>query len=108
MNGVFQPVNVDEPTVAQTIEILRGIVEYYQQHHKVYIPDDILIACANLSERYITDRFLPDKAIDLLDESAACASIKSTVLTEVEKLNRQLKELNDQEQETDDCQRDGL
>ena len=95
----FQPVNVDEPTVAQTIEILRGIVEYYQQHHKVYIPDDILIACANLSERYITDRFLPDKAIDLLDESAACASIKSTVLTEVEKLNRQLKELNDQEQE---------
>ena len=65
----------------------------------MYIPDDILIACANLSERYITDRFLPDKAIDLLDESAACASIKSTVLTEVEKLNRQLKELNDQEQE---------
>ena len=95
----FQPVSVDEPTIAQTIEILRGIVEYYQQHHKVYIPDDILIACANLSERYITDRFLPDKAIDLLDESAACASIKSTVLTEVEKLNRQLKELTDQEQE---------
>ena len=95
----FQPVNVDEPTVAQTVEILRGIVGYYQEHHKVYIPDDILIACANLSERYITDRFLPDKAIDLLDESAACASIKSTVLTEVEKLNRRLKELNDQEAE---------
>ena len=65
----------------------------------MYIPADILIACANLSERYITDRFLPDKAIDLLEESAACASIKSTVLTEGEKLNRQLKELNDQEQE---------
>ena len=95
----FQPVNVDEPTVAQTVEILRGIVGYYQEHHKVYIPDDILIACANLSERYITDRFLPDKAIDLLDESAACASIKSAVLTEVEKLNRRLKELNDQEAE---------
>lgn len=95
----FQPVNVDEPTIAQTIDILRGIAPYYQEHHKVYIPDEILIACANLSERYITDRFLPDKAIDLLDESAACASIKSAVLTDVEKLNRQLKEYLEQEQE---------
>ncbi len=95
----FQPVSVDEPTIAQTIDILRGIAPYYQEHHKVYIPDEILITCANLSERYITDRFLPDKAIDLLDESAACASIKSTVLTEVEKLNRQLKDYLEQEQE---------
>ena len=95
----FQPVTVDEPTVGETVEILRGLVGYYEQHHKVHIPDNILVACANLSERYITDRYLPDKAIDLLDESAACASIKSTVLTEVEKLNRHLKELNDQEQE---------
>ena len=95
----FQPVTVDEPTIGETVEILRGLVGYYEQHHKVHIPDSILVACANLSERYITDRYLPDKAIDLLDESAACASIKSTVLTEVEKLNRHLKELNDQEQE---------
>lgn len=95
----FQPVTVDEPTVGETVEILRGLVGYYEQHHKVHIPDNILVACANLSERYITDRYLPDKAIDLLDESAACASIKSTVLTEVDKLNRHLKELNDQEQE---------
>ncbi|MCI8600022.1 MAG: ATP-dependent Clp protease ATP-binding subunit [Oscillospiraceae bacterium] len=98
----FQPVKVDEPTIAQTIDILKGIREYYQNHHKVMIPDDIVVACANLSERYITDRFLPDKAIDLLDESAACASIKSTVLTDVEKLNRRLKELTAREQELSD------
>ncbi len=100
----FQPVKVDEPTLAQTIEILKGIREYYQNHHKVFIPDQILTACANLSERYITDRFLPDKAIDLLDESAASASIRSTVLTEVEKLNRKLKELTDEEQELSSAQ----
>ena len=63
------------------------------------VPDEILEACAQLSERYITDRFLPDKAIDLLDESAACASIKSTILTDYEKLNKQLKELYDRQQE---------
>ena len=94
----FQPVKVDEPTIAQTIEVLKGIREYYQNHHKVLIPDEILELCAHLSERYITDRFLPDKAIDLLDESAACASIKSTVLTDYEKLNKQLKELYDRQQ----------
>ena len=93
----FQPVKIEEPTIAQTIEVLRGIREYYQNHHKVIIPDEIINACANLSERYITDRFLPDKAIDLLDESAACASIKSTVLTDCEKLNKRLKELYDRE-----------
>ncbi len=93
----FQPVKVEEPTIAQTVEVLKGIREYYQNHHKVIIPDEIINACANLSERYITDRFLPDKAIDLLDESAACASIKSTVLTDCEKLNKRLKELYDQE-----------
>ena len=95
----FQPVKVEEPTIAQTIEVLKGIREYYQNHHKVLIPDEILEACAQLSERYITDRFLPDKAIDLLDESAACASIKSTILTDYEKLNKQLKELYDRQQE---------
>ncbi|MDD6034077.1 MAG: ATP-dependent Clp protease ATP-binding subunit, partial [Oscillospiraceae bacterium] len=100
----FQPVKVEEPTLAQTIEILKGIREYYQNHHKVQIPDDILIACANLSERYITDRFLPDKAIDLLDESAACASIRSTILTDVEKLNKHLKELQEREQELMDSE----
>ena len=95
----FQPVTVEEPTIAQTIEILKGIRGSYEEHHKVRIPDEILEACAHLSERYITDRFLPDKAIDLLDESAACASIKSTVLTDYEKLNKELKTLTDRQQE---------
>lgn len=67
----FQPVVVDEPTVEDTISILRGLKEKYEQHHKVRIADAALVAAATLSHRYITDRFLPDKAIDLMDEAAA-------------------------------------
>ena len=67
----FQPVVVDEPTVEDTISILRGIKEKYEQHHKVRISDSALVSAATLSNRYITDRFLPDKAIDLMDEAAA-------------------------------------
>jgi ATP-dependent Clp protease ATP-binding subunit ClpB len=67
----FQPVLVEEPTVEDTISILRGLKEKYEQHHKVRISDSALVAAATLSNRYITDRFLPDKAIDLMDEAAA-------------------------------------
>jgi ATP-dependent Clp protease ATP-binding subunit ClpB len=67
----FQPVYVDEPTVEDTISILRGLKERYEAHHKVRITDGALVAAATLSHRYITDRFLPDKAIDLVDEAAA-------------------------------------
>ncbi|WP_087000307.1 ATP-dependent chaperone ClpB [Rhizobium sullae] len=67
----FQPVMVEEPTVEDTISILRGLKEKYEQHHKVRISDSSLVAAATLSNRYITDRFLPDKAIDLMDEAAA-------------------------------------
>ena len=67
----FQPVYVDEPTVEDTISILRGLKEKYEAHHKVRITDGALVAAATLSNRYITDRFLPDKAIDLVDEAAA-------------------------------------
>ena len=67
----FQPVFVDEPTVEDTISILRGLKEKYEAHHKVKITDAALVAAATLSNRYITDRFLPDKAIDLVDEAAA-------------------------------------
>ncbi|HYA07014.1 MAG TPA: ATP-dependent chaperone ClpB, partial [Xanthobacteraceae bacterium] len=67
----FQPVYVDEPTVEDTISILRGLKEKYEAHHKVKITDGALVAAATLSHRYITDRFLPDKAIDLIDEAAA-------------------------------------
>lgn len=67
----FQPVFIEEPTVEDTISILRGLKEKYEQHHKVRISDSALVAAATLSNRYITDRFLPDKAIDLMDEAAA-------------------------------------
>src|SRR6202021_2732983 len=67
----FQPVFVGEPTVEDTVSILRGIKEKYELHHGVRITDSALVAAATLSNRYITDRFLPDKAIDLIDEAAS-------------------------------------
>ncbi len=86
----FQPVTVNEPTVEDTFEVLRGVRQYYEQHHRVHISDELLRKCATLSERYINDRFLPDKAIDLLDEACACASIKSPEIAEVHTLNEEL------------------
>lgn len=85
----FQPVTVDEPTVEETISILRGIKDKYEIFHKVKILDNALVSAATLSNRYISDRFLPDKAIDLIDE--ACASIKterSTMPAELDDLRR--------------------
>ena len=73
----FQPVKVAEPSSGDTIDILRGIKEYYENHHNVRVGDDIVRKAAVFSERYITDRFLPDKAIDLLDEACACASLRN-------------------------------
>ena len=89
----FQPVTANEPSIEDTIELLKGIKEYYEEYHKLYVSDDILKSCAVLSERYITDRYLPDKAIDLLDEAAACASINSKELTEYEQLKKKNKAL---------------
>lgn len=86
----FQPVTVNEPTVEDTFEVLRGVRQYYEQHHRVHISDELLRKCATLSERYINDRFLPDKAIDLLDEACACASIRSPEIAEVHTLNEEL------------------
>ena len=73
----FQPVKVSEPSIGDSIEILRGIKDYYEDHHHVKVSDDIIRKAAVFSERYITDRFLPDKAIDLLDEACACASLRN-------------------------------
>jgi len=73
----FQPVTVKEPTVEESIEVLNGIKKYYEKHHRVHISDAMVRLCAKLAERYITDRFLPDKAIDLLDESCACTCLRS-------------------------------
>src|SRR4029079_7250132 len=67
----FQPVLVGEPSVAETIEILKGLRQRYQEHHGVTMGEDALGAAAELSDRYLSDRFLPDKAIDLIDEAAA-------------------------------------
>ncbi|NBO55139.1 MAG: ATP-dependent Clp protease ATP-binding subunit, partial [Actinobacteria bacterium] len=72
----FQPVKVDEPTLAHTIEILKGIRDKYEAHHRVTITDQALVAAANLADRYISDRFLPDKAIDLIDEAGSRLRIK--------------------------------
>ncbi|MCR5304986.1 MAG: ATP-dependent Clp protease ATP-binding subunit [Oscillospiraceae bacterium] len=86
----FQPVRVDEPTVSDTVEILCGVAKYYEEFHRVKISREMLRLCAVLSERYITDRFLPDKAIDLLDESCAYVSIRHPELTELERLTGQI------------------
>jgi ATP-dependent Clp protease ATP-binding subunit ClpC len=75
----FQPIIIDPPTVDEAIEILRGIRKHYEDHHKVVIPDETLVSAARLSERYITDRFLPDKAIDVIDEAGARARLATQV-----------------------------
>ena len=94
----FQPVNINEPNLEETMEVLRGIKKYYEAYHKVQISDYIVSLVARLSERYITDRFLPDKAIDLMDEACSCRSIRCKELTEQQKLTKRLKELEEQEQ----------
>jgi ATP-dependent Clp protease ATP-binding subunit ClpB len=90
----FQPVLVGEPTVADTIAILRGLKERYEVHHKVRIQDSALIAAATLSQRYIADRFLPDKAIDLIDEAASKIRIEIDSLpTEIDEVDRRVMQL---------------
>ncbi len=90
----FQPIMVEEPSLNETISILRGIKDKYEAHHGVRIRDNALVAAAQLSDRYITDRFLPDKAIDLMDEAAAAIRIeidsKPAVIDQLEKQIRQL------------------
>jgi ATP-dependent Clp protease ATP-binding subunit ClpB len=90
----FQPVTVGEPTVEDTIAILRGLKERYEVHHKVRIQDSALIAAATLSNRYIADRFLPDKAIDLIDEAASKIRIEIDSLpTEIDEVDRRVMQL---------------
>ena len=82
----FQPVTVNEPTIADACRMLEGIKKYYEAHHKIHVSDTIIRECVQLSECYITDRYLPDKAIDLLDEACAYASTRNSALEEFEKL----------------------
>lgn len=91
----FQPVYIDEPTPENSIAILRGIKEKYEVHHGIKISDDALIAAVNLSVRYISDRFLPDKAIDLIDEAAAAAKIEiDSMPVELDQIKRRIMQLD--------------
>ena len=109
----FQPVMVEEPTVEDTISILRGIKEKYEQHHKVRISDAALVSASTLSNRYITDRFLPDKAIDLVDESASRLRMQvDSKPEELDELDRRIIQLKIEREallkETDDASKDRL
>ena len=82
----FQPVKVGEPTIDETVEVLKGVRKYYETFHRVKISDEMVRRTVTLAERYITDRFLPDKAIDLMDEACSCASLENSKLAEYERL----------------------
>ena len=92
----FQPVMVNEPSVSDTVEVLRGIKKYYEAFHGLSVPESILERCVLLSERYITDRFLPDKAIDLLDEACARKALDSSVINRIGELGASLTKLKEQ------------
>ena len=91
----FGPILIEEPTVEEAIDIIRGIKGYYEDYHKVSIPDSVVSAAVKLSERYITDRFLPDKAIDVIDEAASKANLKNTALIKLAKLQCEMNEVSD-------------
>ena len=90
----FQPVTVAEPTVDEAVEILRGIAHYYEDYHGVTISPEIARQCVILSERYITDRFLPDKAIDLLDEACSDVNLRSASISRIAQLQKDLDDVN--------------
>ncbi len=92
----FQPVKVEEPSIDAAVEVIRGVKGYYEQYHHVKVPDAIVRSTVTLAERYITDRFLPDKAIDLLDEACACCSLRHPEITEWADACKQLEALNAQ------------
>ena len=93
----FQPVRVEEPSVADTLAVMNGIKHYYEEHHHVQVPADVLSAAVTLSERYITDRYLPDKAIDLLDEACACCNLAHPVISEYLEMQKELDHLRQEE-----------
>ena len=95
----FQPVTITEPTIEDTVTVLLGIKKYYEEYHKVHISDYLIRVCAVLSERYITDRFLPDKAIDLMDEGCAHASIRSPEIAAHAKILKEIAALEEKEAE---------
>ena len=92
----FQPITVEEPSIAEAINVMLGIKPYYEGYHTVTIPDNIVEKAVHLSERYVTDRFLPDKAIDLLDEACACASLENKAIDELYVANKKVAEYSRQ------------
>lgn len=97
----FQPITVDEPSTEDTVEILRGIKHYYEEHHKVVIPDSILKDTVRLAEKYIFDRFFPDKAIDLLDEACSRVYLDNKVQGQIESIEDKLKEIEQEIKDTE-------
>ena len=94
----LQPVKVEEPSIDETCEMLMGVREYYENFHKVKVTDSIVRKAVVFSERYISDRFLPDKAIDLLDEACTCANLRNASVDELEKTKRKIGQLLEQQQ----------
>lgn len=97
----FQPITVAEPSIDETTEVLLGIKDYYETYHRVAVTDEIVRKTVRLSERYITDRFLPDKAIDLLDEACTYASLRNVRLEEYDQNKSKLDEMKKQEEESE-------
>lgn len=95
----FQPVKIEEPTIEDTVAVMEGIKEYYEKHHYVKVSSAIVRMAVSLSERYITDRFLPDKAIDLLDEACACCSLRHSEITEYVEAEKKREALSEKEKE---------
>ena len=102
----FQPVTVNEPSVEDSVEMLRGIKHYYEEYHNITIPEDVLRRAVVFSERYITDRYLPDKAIDLLDEAASALSLSSAPLNESHEIRDKLLVLKEQREELESMHTD--
>ncbi len=100
----FQPVKVGEPSIADTIDVIKGVKGYYEAHHRVRVDDDIVRKTVILSERYINDRFLPDKAIDLLDESCACAALRNKEMEKYDRLMLSKKRLSAQMEEIESAE----
>ena len=94
MERRFQPVKVDEPSISDTIDIINGVKQYYEAYHHVKVPRQMVDLTVRMSEKYITDRFLPDKAIDLLDESCACCSLRHTEINKWLEIKAKQEELN--------------
>ncbi|MBQ3137101.1 MAG: AAA family ATPase [Clostridia bacterium] len=95
----FQPVKIEEPSIDDATAILLGIKKYYESYHRVRISDELVKKAVILSERYITDRFLPDKAIDLLDEACTCANLRNKAISDLEISEKRLTELKEDEEE---------